>query len=161
VKVSLLFLSLLVSPAAAQRPTAEVARVATSFWPLDAATGTIRFTGPTAQPLASGLRQAEHLRDWLTRTCPVWNELQTQADSSQLYRGQLPGTHAGVVLTFVMRLTRPVGRWQYQLLAFQVGAPTGEGLMQYVPLWQVLDNIDYRPDVASFQQQLQGALPSL
>ncbi len=69
--------------------------------------------------------------------------------------------HAGVVLTFVVRLTRPPAGWQYQLLAFQVGAPTGEGLVQYVPLQQVIDDADYRPDVTSFQQQLQRALPTL
>lgn len=153
---------LLTSPCAwAQRPTAEAAPLAASFWPLEVATGTVCFTGPTAQPGVSGLRQAEHLRVWLTRTCPVWNELQTKADSSQLYRGQLRGAHAGVVLTFVVRLTRPAAGWQYQLLAFQVGAPTGEELLQYVPLRRVLDDADYRSDVTSFQQQLQRALPSL
>lgn len=148
-------------PALAQRPTAEAAPAAAIFWPLDAATGTVLFTNPTAQPLASGLRQAEHLRAWLTTLCSEWQELQTRADSTQLYRGQLRGVHAGVVLTFAVRLGRPPVGWQYQLLAFEVGAPTGEGRVQFVPLQRVLTDADYRPDVASFQRQLQRALPKL
>jgi len=140
---------------------AEVTQVSGSFWPLEVTTGTVRFTGPTVHPLAAGLRQAEHLRAWLANTCAGWQELKTQADSTQRYQGQLRGVHAGVVLRFAVRLHRQPAGWQYYLLAFQVGAPTGEGLVQYVPLAQVLADADYRVDVASFQQQLQRALPQL
>jgi len=148
-------------PAQAQRPTAEVASASGSFWPLEATTGAVRFTGPTGHPLAAGRRQAEHLRAWLTSTCPDWQEFQTLVDSTQLYQGQLRGVHPGVVLRFVGQLQRLPTGWHYQLLAFQVGAPTGEGLVQYVPLARVLADADYRADVASFQQQLQRALPQL
>jgi hypothetical protein len=145
----------------AQCPIAEVAQVSGNFWPLESTTGAVHFTGPTAHPLAADLHQAEHLRAWLTSTCSAWTELQTQADSTQRYQGQLRGVHVGVVLRFAVRLQRQPSGWQYHLLAFQVGAPTGEGLVQYVPLAQVLADSDYRADVVSFQQQLQRALPQL
>jgi hypothetical protein len=41
--------------------------------------------------------------------------------------------------------------WQYTLLAFQVRSPTGEpGLAHWLPLQRLLDDPDFRPDVASF-----------
>lgn len=120
------------------------------------------FNGPTAHPLAPGLAQAEHLRAWLTSTCATWTELQTQADSTQRYQGQLRGVHAGVALRFAVQLRRQAAGWQYTLLAFQVRSPTGDpNLVHWLPLHRRLDDPDFRPDVASFQQQLQRALPRL
>lgn len=151
-----------VAPALAQRPTAERARpVASSFWPLDGPTGTVVFRGPTAQPLVPALRQAEHLRAWLRRTCSSWTELQTQADSTQLYQGQLAGVHPGVALRFTLQLRRGPAGWQYQLLAFQVRSPTRSDSVHWLPLARLLDDPDFRPDVRRFQQQLQRALPGL
>jgi hypothetical protein len=161
-KAVLFFLLLTAGPVAAQRPTAEPARLATSFWPLDAVTGTVVFTGPTRQPLAPALVQAEYLRAWLTSTCSTWAELPSQVDSTQYYRGQLRGVHEGVALSFAVRVSRrPLVGWQYMLLGFRVGAPTGEGLVQWAPLQRVLEDRDYQLDLRSFQQQLQRALPSL
>ncbi|MVN78100.1 hypothetical protein GO988_17355 [Hymenobacter sp. HMF4947] len=155
-------LLLLATPAFAQRPTAEAAPPAVSFWPLDAATGTVVFTAPTARPRVPALGQAEHLRAWLSSTCADWTELPSQADSTQFYRGQLRGVHAGVLLNFAVRVSRrPLVGWQYMLLGFRVGAPTGAGLVQWVPLHRVLDDRDYQSDLTSFQQQLQRALPGL
>jgi hypothetical protein len=161
VKAWLLFLLLLAGPAPAQRPTAEAAQPQVAFWPLNYPTGTVVFTGPTVRPLAPALTQAEHLRAWLTSTCSTWTELQTQTDSTQLYQGQLRGVHAGVALRFAVQVRRQRAGWQYTLLGFRVGAPTGAGLLQWVPLQRVLDDQDYRVDVGSFQQQLQQALPRL
>lgn len=153
---------LLASPAAAQRPTAEAARAPAPFWPIDAVTGTVVFRGPTARPLAPALAQAEHLRAWLTGTCSTWSELQAQADSTQLYQGQLRGVHAGVVLRFAVQVRQQRAGWQYVLLAFQVRSPTGDPkLVHWLPLQRLLDDADFRPAVANFQQQLQGALPTL
>jgi hypothetical protein len=162
VKVLFLSLLLLASPAAAQRPTAEAARPPATFWPIDATTGTVVFRSPTARPLSAALAQAEHLRAWLTNTCSTWGEQQAQSDSTQLYQGQLNGVHAGVVLRFAVQVRRERVGWQYTLLAFQVRSPTGEpGLAHWLPLQRLLDDPDFRPDMASFQQQLQRALPAL
>jgi hypothetical protein len=161
VKVWFLFLLLFASPAAAQRPTAEAAQSQVAFWPINHSTGTVVFTALTVRPLAPALAQAEHLRAWLTSTCSTWAELQTQADSTQLYQGQLRGVHAGVALRFAVQVRRQPTGWRYTLLGFRVGAPTGDGLVQWVPLQRVLDDQDYRVDVRSFQQQLQRALPAL
>lgn len=150
-------------PVAAQRPTTEAAPPAGSFWALDAPTGTVTFTGPTAQPTAPALRQAEHLRAWLTSTCgPHWSELQTQVAQVHYYRGYLPGVHAGVQLQFaVLVFERPAG-WRYRLFAFQVRSPTGDPkLVHWLPLHQLLHDPDFGPDVAGFQQQLRKALPGL
>lgn len=161
-KAWLVLFLLLAGPAAAQRPTAEPARPATSFWPINYPTGTVVFSGPTVHPLAPGLAQAEHLRTWLTSTCVTWAELQAQADSTQLYRGQLRGVHAGVALRFAVQVRWQRAGWQYTLLAFQVRSPTGgPDLVHWLPLRGLLDDPDFRPDVASFQQQLQRALPTL
>ena len=161
-KVHLLCLLLFARLAAAQRPVAETARLASPFWPINYPTGTVVFTAPTARPLASALVQAEHLRAWLASTCSTWDELQTQADSTQLYRGRLPGVHAGVALRFAVQVRRERTGWQYILLAFQVRSPTGNpDLVHWLPLERLLDDRDFRPDVASFQQQLQRALPRL
>ncbi|MVN78833.1 hypothetical protein GO988_21085 [Hymenobacter sp. HMF4947] len=158
----LLPLLLLTGSAFAQRPTAEPVPQATDFWPLDAPTGTVVFRAPTARPRVPALRQAEHLRAWLSSTCADWKELPSQADSTQFYRGQLRGVHAGGLLSFAVRVCRrPLVGWQYMLLGFRVGAPTGAGSVQWVPLHRVLDDRDYQPDVSSFQQQLQRALPGL
>jgi hypothetical protein len=128
VKVWVLLFLLPVYPVLAQRPTAEPARVVTSFWPLDAVTGTVVFTGPTRQPLSPALVQAELLRAWLTSTCSTWTEMPSQVDSTQYYRGQLRGVHQGVALSFAVRVSRrPLVGWQYMLLGFRVGAPTGSG----------------------------------
>ena len=161
-KVHLFCLLLLTSPAAAQRPVAEAARPVSPFWPINYPTGTVVFTAPTARPQASALVQAEHLRAWLASTCSTWDELQTQADSTQLYRGRLLGMHAGVALRFAVQVRRERAGWQYILLAFQVRSPTGNpDLVHWLPLEKLLDDRDFRPDVASFQQQLQRALPTL
>jgi hypothetical protein len=149
-----------VGSAIAQRATAEPARVATSFWPLDAVMGTVVFTW---QPLAHALVQAEHLRAWLISTCSMWTELTTsQADSTQYYRGRLRGVHQDMALSFAIRVSRRqlVG-WQYMLLGFRVGAPTGEGLVQWAPLQRVPEDRDDQVDLRSFQQQLQRTLPGL
>jgi hypothetical protein len=159
-----LWLLLLASaaPAAAQRPTAEAARPAVSFWPLDAQTGTVAFVAPTRQPTAPALRQAEHARAWLTSTCgKAWSELQTAADSTQLYQGRLQGIHPGVVLNFALRVNRQPAGWQYRLFACQVSSPTNAGITHWLPLHRLLKDSDFRPDVRSFQQQLQRALPGL
>jgi hypothetical protein len=132
-----------------------------TFWPINYPTGTVVFSALTVRPLAPALAQAEHLRAWLTSTCSTWSELQTQADSTQLYQGQLRGVHAGVALRFAVQVRRQPMGWRYTLLGFRVGAPTGAGLVQWVPLQRVLDDQDYRVDVDSFQQQLQQALPRL
>jgi hypothetical protein len=145
VKVWFIFLLLFASPAAAQRSTAEAAQPAAPFWPIDATTGTVVFRSPTAHSLAPALAQAEHLRAWLTSTCSTWGEQQAQADSTQLYQGQLHGVHAGVVLRFAVQVRRQRAGWQYTLLAFQVRSPTREpGLAHWLPL-----------------QRLQRALPKL
>jgi hypothetical protein len=162
VKIWLPVFLLLACPAAAQRPTAEVAPPSSAFWPIDATTGTVVFRSPTAHPLAPALAQAEYLRAWLTSTCSTWGEQQAQADSTQLYQGQLRGVHAGVALRFAIQVHRQRAGWQYTLLAFQVRSPTGEPeLAHWLPLQRLLDDPDFRPDVASFQQQLQRALPAL
>lgn len=149
-------------PAAAQRPTAEAARLATSCWPLDAVTGTVVVAGPLAQPLAPALVPAEHLRAWLAHACPQWSELPSQVDSTQYYRGQLWGAHAGVRLSFAVRVSRrPLMGGQYLLLGFRVDAPTGEGLVQGGALPQVLADWDYQPNLARFQRQLQRTLLEL
>lgn len=161
-KALLLCLLLLAVPANAQRPTAEPARPPASFWPINYPTGTVVFSGPTLHPLAPSLVQAEHLRAWLTSTCVTWTELQTQADSTQLYRGQLRGVHAGVALRFAMQVRWQRTGWQYTLLAFQVRSPNGNpSVVHWLPLRGLLDDPDFRPDVVSFQQQLQRALPML
>jgi len=150
------------STAMAQRPTAEAVRTATIFCPLDARTGTVVFTAPTARPAAAALWQAEHLRSWLTQTCgTAWGELRVGADSVQLYQGQLRGVHAGVGLRFAVRLSREAGSWQYRLFACEVRSPTGTNVVHWLPLHRVLDDPDFRPDVLRFQQQLQRALPGL
>ncbi|GAB3637267.1 hypothetical protein GCM10027422_28570 [Hymenobacter arcticus] len=161
-KAWLLLFLLIAGPAAAQRPTAEPTRPTASFWPINYPTGTVVFSGPTAQPRAPGLAQAEHLRAWLTSTCSTWAELQVQADSTQLYQGYLRGLHAGVALRFAVQVRRQRAGWQYMLLAFQVRSPTGDpDLVHWLPLRGLLDDPDFRSDVASFQQQLQRALPGL
>ena len=161
-KVFLPLFLLLAVTAAAQRPTAEKAWVLTPFWPLDATTGTVVFRGSPVRPLLSALVQAEHLRTWLTGTCSAWTELHTQTDSTQLYQGQLRGVHAGVALRFAIQLRRQQAGWQYALLGFQVCSPTGDpSLVHWLPLHQLLTDPDFKPDVASFQQQLQQALPAL
>jgi len=154
---------LLASPALAQRPTAERARPAASaFWPIDRVTGTVVFGGLTARPAAPAWWQAEHLRSWLGSTCPKWGELQTQVDSRQLYQGELAGVHAGVALRFAVQVRRQATGWQYQLLAFQVRSPTRlPQVVHWLPLQRLLDDVDFGPDVRSFQVQLQRALPSL
>jgi hypothetical protein len=55
---------LLVAPfvAAAQRPTAEAARTAMSFWPLEARTGAVAFMAPMSRSAVSALAQAEYVR---------------------------------------------------------------------------------------------------
>lgn len=161
-KAFLFCLLLLAVPAAAQRPTAEPAPPAVSFWPINYPTGTVVFSGPTVHPLAPGLAQAEHLRTWLTSACVMWTELPTQADSTQLYQGQFRGVHAGVALRFAVQVRRQRAGWQYTLLAFQVRSPTGDpDLVHWLPLHRLLDDPDFRPDVTSFQKQLQRALPML
>lgn len=149
-------------PIAAQRPTAEVARSAVSFWPLDPQTGAVAFSGAVVRPTAPALAQAEHARAWLTSTCSTWVELQTSADSAQLYQAQLRGVHAGVALRFLVRLSRRPAGWHYQLVLFEVCSPTGHpDVVHYLPLQRLLNDPDFRPDVASFRQQLQRALPRL
>ena len=161
-KVHLLCLLLLARPAVAQRPVAEAARTVSSFWPINYPTGTVVFTAPTARPLASALVQAEYMRTWLASTCSDWDELRAQADSTQLYRGRLLGVHTGVALRFAVQVRRERTGWQYMLLAFQVRSPTGNpGLVHWLPLEKLLDDRDFRPDIISFQQQLQRALPTL
>jgi len=92
----------------------------------------------------------------------MWGEQQAQADSTQLYQGQLRGVHAGVVLRFAVQVRRQRAGWQYTLLAFQVRSPTGEPeLVHWLPLQRLLVDPDFRLDVASFQQKLQWALPRL
>ena len=158
----LLWLVLAAGPVRAQRPTAEAVRAAVSFWPLDARTGTVAFTAPTARPAASALWQAEHVRSWLTQTCgTAWSELQASADSTHLYQGQLRGVHAGVGLRFAVRLPRPPTGWQYRLSACEVRSPTGADVAHWLPLHRLLDDVDFRSDVLSFQQQLQQALVGL
>lgn len=153
---------LLATTAAAQRPTAEAARVPTPFWSTDATTGTVVFRSSGVRPLVPVLAQAEHLRSWLTSTCSTWTELNSQADSTQLYQGQLPGVHTGVALRFTMQVRQQRAGWEYILLAFQVRSPTGDpDLVHWLPLHRLLTDPDFRPDVASFQQQLQQALPML
>jgi hypothetical protein len=85
-----------------------------------------------------------------------------QADSTQLYQGQLRGVHAGVTLRFAVQVRRQVAGWQYTLLAFQVRFPAGDpNVVHWLPLHRLLDDPNFRPDVDSFQQQLQRALPRL
>ncbi len=149
-------------PAAAQRPTAEAASPGSSFWPLDARTGRVAFTAPTARPTASALWQAEHVRAWLTQACgTAWSELRVGADSAQLYQGQVPGVHAGVELRFDLRVSRQPTGWQYRLFACEVRSPTGAEVVHWLPLHRLLDDPDFRADVLRFQQQLQRALPGL
>jgi hypothetical protein len=68
--------------------------------------------------------------------------------------------HEGVVLRFAVQVRRQRIGWQYTLLAFQVRSPTGEpGLAHWLPLQRLLDDPDFRPTVASSQQQLHRVLP--
>lgn len=148
-------------PALAQRPVAEMRSPAGGFWAVDYR-GLVGFTGPAARPQVGPLAQAEHVRAWLTRTCGTsWQEQQTGQDSVQVYRGQLTGKHVGTILTFTLRLARQPGGWVYRLGSCQVGAPTGEGQVQWLPLHRVLGEVDFQADVQAFQRQLQGTLPSL
>ena len=161
-RLRVLCLLLLAGPAFAQRPTAEAARPITPFWQVDAHTGAVAFTGSVVQPTAPALAQAEHVRAWLTRTCSTWTELQTSADSAQLYQAQVRGVHAGVDLRFLVRLSRRPAGWHYQLVLFEVRSPTGRpDVVHWLPLQRLLVDPDFRPDVASFQRQLQQALPKL
>lgn len=161
-KGPLLCFLLLAGPVAAQQPTAEALCQPVPLWPINYPTGTVVFSGPTARPLGPSLTQAEHLRAWLTSTCSTWTELQTQADSTQLYQGQLRGVHAGVALRFAVQVRREQAGWQYILLAFRVRSPTGNpDLVHWLPLERLLDDRDFRPDIDSFRQQLQQALLSL
>lgn len=148
-------------PAWAQRPTAEPARPTVGFWPLDAASGTVVFAGPAAHPGPTPLANAEHLRAWLTGAGATWSEYQSGNDSTLLFRGQLAGAHPGVVLAFAVRARLRTAGLYYRLALFEVGAPNGEGLVQWIPLHRLLDDPDFRPDVTHFQQQLQWALPGL
>jgi len=158
----LLWVVLAAGPVHAQRPTAEAARAPVSFWPLDARTGTVVFTAPTRRPAASARWQAEHVRGWLTQLCGMsWDEQQAGADSVQLYQGQLRGVHPGVALRFTARLKRESAGWQYQLFTCEVRSPTGTQVVHWLPLHRLLDDPDFRPDVRSFQQQLQVALSTL
>lgn len=158
----LLWFFLATGSVSAQRPTAEAAHEASGFWPLDARTGTVVFAAPTTQPAASALWQAEHLRSWLTQTCgTAWGELRVATDSVQLYQGQLRGIHTGVGLRFAVRLQREPTGWQYRLLACEVRSPTGTEVVHWLPLHRLLDDPDFRPDINSFQQQLQRALPNM
>jgi hypothetical protein len=159
VKVWFLFLFLFAGPAAAKRPTAEVAHSPVAFWPINYPTGTVVFSSPTVHPLVPALAQAEHLRTWLTSTCSTWAELQTQADATQLYQGQLRGVHAGVALRFAVQVRRPPVGWRYTLLGFRVGAPTGAGLVQWVPLQRVLEDRDYQVDVRAFSNNCSAPCP--
>jgi hypothetical protein len=162
VKPLYLLVLLLANPALAQRPTAEVARPVEGFWPVEASSGTVVFTAPTARPVAPARWQAEHLRTWLTQTCgTAWSEYQARVDSVLLYHGQLSGLHAGVGLRFVIRVSRQPAGWQYRLFACEVRSPTGTDVVHWLPLHRLLDDSDFRPDVLHFQQQLQRALPSL
>jgi hypothetical protein len=102
------------------------------------------------------------VRAWLTSTCgKAWSELQTASDSTQLYQGRLQGVHAGVVLNFALRISRQPNGWQYRLFACQVSSPTNAGITHWLPLHRLLEDSDFRPDVRSFQQQLQRTLPGL
>ena len=158
----LLWLVLAAGPARAQRPTAEAMRAPVSFWPLEARTGTVVFSAPTAHPAASALWQAEHVRSWLTQTCgTAWSERRAAADSVQLYQGQLRGVHAGVALRFTVRLKRELTGWQYQLFACEVRSPTGTEVVHWLPLHRLLDDPDFRTDIRHFQQHLQLALVEL
>ena len=53
---------------------------------------------------------------------------------------------------------RPTGLYS-RLASFRVGAPTGQGLVQWSPLHRLFDEVDFRPELTSFQ--LQRALPAL
>lgn len=160
--MKILFLLLaLALPARAQRPTAEPVRPVVGFWPLDAASGAVVFAGPAAHPGPTPLDNAEHLRAWLTGAGATWSEYQSGNDSTLLFRGQLAGVHPGVVLAFALRARLRATGFYYRLALFEVGAPNGEGLVHWMPLHRRLDDPDFRPDVARFQQQLQRALPQL
>ena len=70
--------------------------------------------------------------------------------------------HAGVALRFAVQVRRERAGWQYTLLAFRVRSPTGNpDLVHWLPLERLLDDRDFGPDITSFQQQLQRALPRL
>ena len=154
-------LLLLTFPAVAQRPTVEATHPAVSFWSFDARTGTVMFAGITAQPQPTLDQQAAHLRGWLSSTCASWEEWQSGTDSTLLFQGQLAGVHPGVVLAFTLRASGPPPRLHYRLFNFRVGAPTGQGLMQWSPLHRLFAEVDFQPDIARFQQQLQRALAGL
>jgi hypothetical protein len=66
-----------------------------------------------------------------------------------------------VALRFAVRLTRATSGWQYRLFASEVRSPTGTEVVHWLPLHRLLDDPDFRPDIQSFQQQLQLALPRL
>lgn len=130
----------MVLPVQAQRPTAAPPRAPISFWPLDAASGTVVFAGPAAHPGPTLLANAEHLRAWLTGAGVTWSEYQSGNDSTLLFRGQLAGAHPGVVLAFALRARLRTTGFYYRLALFEVAAPNGEGFMHWMPLRIVGNN---------------------
>jgi hypothetical protein len=91
------------------------------------------------------------------QTCGTeWSELRAGADSAQLYQNQLRGVQVGVGLRFAVRLSRAPAGWQYRLFACEVRSPTGTDVVH-----RLLDDPYFRPDMLSFQQQLQRALLKL
>lgn len=153
-------LLLLPGPAAAQGPVPTTSEPA-AFWPTTAY-GIYNFSGPTAHPSASAFQQAKFVRAWLKQTCgPAWSELSTVADSSQWYQGQLRGVRPGVVLAFFLSLKQEPTGWQYTLSVALVSSPATVGTGPWQAFSTVLFNVDFLPDMRSFQRQLQRALPNL
>lgn len=102
------------------------------------------------------------MRAWLKQTCgPAWSDLSTAADSSQFYQGQLRGVRAGVVLAFFLILKRQPTGWQYTLTVDLVSSPAPVGTGPWLAFATLLFNVDFLPDLRSFQRQLQRALPNL
>jgi hypothetical protein len=154
-------LILLAAPAQAQRPTAEYLPSPTAFWPVDPATGTVIFAGHSHQRGERPEESAQYVREWLTASFSRWEEWKSANPSTLLFVAYLRGQHPGVELRcqLVARLERE--GFRYSLTQFTVGAPTGEGRMQWQRLDRLLDDTDFRPDIVHFQQGLQHALPNL
>jgi hypothetical protein len=145
--------------AVAQRPTAEPVHQASPFWPIDAATGRVEIKGISPFKGQGPDEVAQHVRSWLTVNTSSWEEWAGGGKEQLRFVAYLEGVHPGVVLRFVLTVT--ITGKKSCLSRFEVGAPTGEGRLQWSDLHRLLDDPDFRPDVRQFQARLQQALPSL
>jgi|GEM_PF-2794701 len=148
-------------PGMAQRPTAEPLRPAVTFWPLDAGTGNVVFNGQSHHSSETPTQAALRLRWWLMTCFANWRESSNSSQDKPGFWVELDGEHSHVVLRCWFAVELEHDGFRYSLSRFQVGAPTGAGLMQWHELHRLLNDPDFRPDIAEFKVQLQQALAQL